>query len=61
MPNFLISLVEQAERLGDDLFELAVISLENPQRRDFNKICNVLEEALQRQERRKRLAGLLPI
>ena len=62
MPYYmLISLYEQSERLCDDLFELAVESLESPQYGDFNKVCKVLECALIRQERRKTLAGLQPI
>ena len=62
MPYYVIlSLFEQAERLSDDLFELAVVTLDSPQRGDFNKTCSVLEHALRRTERRKKLAGLQPI
>jgi len=60
MPIFVaISLYEQSERLSDDLFEIAVESQDNPRFGDFNKICGVLEKALERKHRREVKAGLV--
>ncbi len=59
MPFYiLLSLSSQADRLADDLFELAVETMENPRLGDFNKICSTLEHALCRSARRKKLAGI---
>lgn len=59
--NYLISLFYQSERLCDDLFIIAVEVMENPRDGDFERVCRALEGAAQRVERRKQLAGLVPI
>jgi hypothetical protein len=53
-----IKLAEQAERLADELFAIAVLSLENPQYGNFSKVCHTLEHAIVRYNRRKARAGL---
>lgn len=52
MPYF-ITLAEQAERLADELFVIAVLSLESPRYGNFDKACKVLEHAIRRNERRR--------
>lgn len=54
-----ITLAEQAERLADELFAIAVLSLESPRYGNFTKVCDTLEDAMRRHERRKRKAGLI--
>lgn len=58
MPYF-ITLAEQAERLADELFAIAVLSLESPRYGNFDKACEALEYAVRRVERRQRKAGLV--
>lgn len=58
MPYF-ITLAEQAERLADELFAIAVLSLESPRYGDFDKACETLEHAIRRCERRQRKAELV--
>jgi hypothetical protein len=53
-----IKLYEQAERLADELFAIAVLSLESPRYGDFSKVCETLETAIRRNERRRQKAGL---
>jgi hypothetical protein len=55
----LITLAEQAERLADELFAIAELSLENPHYGNFLKACEALEHAVRRCERRKIKAGLI--
>lgn len=52
MPYY-ITLAEQAERLADELFAIAVLSLESPRYGNFDKACKVLEHAVYRVERRR--------
>lgn len=54
-----ITLAEQAERLADELFAIAVLSLESPSYGNFTKVCETLEDAVKRRERRQRKAGLI--
>jgi hypothetical protein len=56
---YFITLAEQAERLADELFAIAVLSLESPRYGDFSKVCKTLEHAMRRAERRKEIAGLI--
>lgn len=58
MPYY-ISLAEQAERLADELFAIAVLSLESPHYGNFSKVCDTLEDAIRRKERRDIKAGLV--
>ena len=58
MPYY-ITLAEQAERLADELFAIAVLSLESPRYGDFSRVCETLEDAIRRAERRKRKADLI--
>lgn len=54
-----IRLAEEAERLADELFAIAVLSLESPRYGNFAKVCKALEFAIRRCERRQRKAGLI--
>ena len=54
-----ITLAEQAERLADELFAIAVLSLESPQYGNFTKVCDTLEDAIRRRERRYQKADLV--
>lgn len=54
-----IRLFEEAERLADELYALAVLALESPRYGNFNKVCNALEFAIKRCERRQKKAGLV--
>ena len=58
MPYY-ITLAEQAERLADELFAIAVLSFESPRYGDFSKVCETLEHAIRRCERRQLKAGLV--
>lgn len=54
-----MKLCEEAERLADELFAIAVLSLESPRYGNFSKVCETLEHAMRRRERRQRKAGLI--
>lgn len=56
---YYITLAEQAERLADELFAIAVLSLESPRYGNFSKVCKTLEHAIRRCDRRKVRAGLV--
>lgn len=59
MPVYILSLFEQSERLADDLFEIAVKASDYPNDSNFDRVCGVLEKALERAYRRKVKAGLV--
>lgn len=51
---YAIRLVDEAERLSDELFAIAVLSLESPHFGNFTKVVNTLEDSIRRCERRQR-------